>query len=75
VSRADRLIRDALLPNPEVGDLMAIPVTGAYSYSTANHYNGALSPPIVLVENGTSRLVARRETYDDLLRTHLSRST
>lgn len=67
----DLLIQDAMLADPQVGDVLAIPVTGAYSYTMVNHYNGAPHPPVVFVENGTSRVTVRRETYDDLLRTHL----
>jgi len=37
----DLMIGGARLVNPRVGDLVVIPVTGAYSYTMANHYNGA----------------------------------
>jgi diaminopimelate decarboxylase len=63
----DWLVRDAKLPDPKRGDVVAIPVTGAYGHSMSNNYNGALRPPIVFVNDGKSRLVLRRETYEDLL--------
>jgi diaminopimelate decarboxylase len=63
----DWLVRDTKLPAPKRGDVVAIPVTGAYGHSMSNNYNGALRPPIVFVDGGKSRLVMRRETYDDLL--------
>lgn len=66
----DLLVEDALMPAPAVGDLIALATTGAYSYTMTNNYNGALRPAIVFVQGGASRLVARRETYDDLLRLH-----
>ena len=63
----DWLVKDAKLPCPKRGDLVAIPVTGAYGHAMSNNYNGALRPPIVFVDGGESRVVLRRETYDDLL--------
>jgi diaminopimelate decarboxylase len=66
----DRLIAGITLPNPTVGDLIAVPVTGAYGYTMANNYNGALKPPIVFVRDGQTRLVAERETYEHLMALH-----
>jgi diaminopimelate decarboxylase len=65
----DILIDEIELPNPVAGDLLAIPAAGAYSLSMASNYNLALRPPVVLVGDGKSRLIRRRETYDDLLAT------
>lgn len=66
----DLLVRDAPLAPARVGDLLVMPVTGAYSYTTSNNYNGALKPAMVFVANGQARLAVRREEYEDLLRTH-----
>jgi diaminopimelate decarboxylase len=63
----DIVCRDAQLAAPRVGDLVAVPVTGAYCYSLANNYNGALKPPVVLCRDGEARAVVRRERYEDLL--------
>jgi diaminopimelate decarboxylase len=71
----DLLVGDALLNNPRRDDLLAILATGAYSYTFANNYNGALKPAIVFCRDGDARLVTRRETYDDLARTHLPASS
>jgi diaminopimelate decarboxylase len=35
----------------------------------ASNYNLAPRPPIVLVRGGRARLVRRRDTYEDLMRT------
>ncbi|RNI19517.1 diaminopimelate decarboxylase [Flexivirga caeni] len=67
----DKLIGDLELAGPQIGDLVAMPVTGAYAYTLANNYNGARKAPVVFVEDGTTQLVVRRETYDDLLSTQL----
>ena len=42
-------------------------VTGAYCYTMANNYNGAMRPPVVFCQGGESRLVVRRETHADYL--------
>ena len=55
------------LATPEVGDLVVMPVTGAYCYSLANNYNGARRPPVVICRDGDARLAVRRETTEDLL--------
>jgi diaminopimelate decarboxylase len=54
-----------------VGDLLATPVTGAYGHSMGSNYNKVLRPPVVFVADGDARLVVRRETHDDLLRTEV----
>ena len=64
----DQLIESVRLRDPQVGDLVAVPVTGAYCLTMANNYNGALRPPIVMVNGDDARVVLRRESYDDLLR-------
>jgi diaminopimelate decarboxylase len=67
----DVLVKDAPLPRPNVGDLVAVPGSGAYHLSMASNYNLALRPAVVLVSEGLARLVRRRETYEDLLRSEL----
>ena len=61
----------AVAPNVSVGDLLVMPVTGAYGYSMASNYNKVMRPAVVFVSGGESRLVVRRETYDDLVRLDL----
>jgi diaminopimelate decarboxylase len=63
----DMLIWDLPLPIAEPGDLLAVFCTGAYGYSMANNYNRLPRPPVVFVENGKSKLVIRRESYQDLI--------
>jgi diaminopimelate decarboxylase len=63
----DRLISGAALRDPRPGDLVAVAVTGAYCYSLASNYNGAMRPPVVFCRDGESRLVVRRETHADFL--------
>jgi len=66
----DLLVDRLPLPAPRVGDLIAMPVTGAYTYTLANNYNGALRPPIVFCRDGNARVVAERETHEHVLALH-----
>lgn len=50
------------------GDLVAMRVTGAYTYSMASNYNRFGRPPVVFVRNGHHRRVVRGETADDVSR-------
>lgn len=63
----DILIDGVKLVDPKIGEIIAVPVTGAYCLTMANNYNGARRPPVVLCKDGVARAVVRRETYDDLL--------
>ena len=63
----DVLIDEVPLPAPQVGDLLAVPATGAYCFTMSNNYNGNRRIPVVFTRTGRSRLVVRRETWDDLL--------
>jgi diaminopimelate decarboxylase len=61
-------IEDRPLPEPEIGHLLAIRDVGAYGMSLSSQYNLRPRPPEVLVQDGRSRLIRRRETYEGLLR-------
>jgi diaminopimelate decarboxylase len=63
----DVLSADVPLRDPKVGDLLAVPVTGAYCFTMSNNYNGARRIPVVFADAGASRLVVRRERWTDLL--------
>lgn len=52
-----------------VGDVLATPVTGAYGHSMGSNYNKLPRPAVVFCRDGDVRLVVRRETEADLLRT------
>ena len=63
----DILASDIMLPVVESGDVLAIPAAGAYCPSMASNYNLNPRPPIVLVKDGQSRLIRRRESYQDMM--------
>ena len=64
----DIIIREINLPSDVApGDLLAIPATGAYGRSMASNYNHVPRPAVVAVNNGSARVILRRETESDLL--------
>jgi diaminopimelate decarboxylase len=63
----DVLIERVELPEPHRGDILAVPVTGAYTLAMSSTYNAVPRPAAVLVADGKARLIRRRETVDDLL--------
>jgi len=64
----DILIKDLKLPKASPDDLLVVFSTGAYHYSMASNYNGLTKPAVVLVNNGKSDLMVKRETYSDLVK-------
>ncbi len=64
----DILIKDAYLPEIKKGDIMCIMSTGAYNYSMSSNYNRIPRPPVVMVSGGESKVVVKRETYEDIIR-------
>jgi diaminopimelate decarboxylase len=64
----DILVRDVSLPLLAPGDVVALPAAGAYAPSMASNYNLNARPAIVMVKDGQARLVRRRETPQDMMR-------
>ena len=64
----DIVVKDEYLPGDvKRGDLISVPVTGAYCYALASNYNCALRPAVVSVKDGEMSEMIRRETLEDLL--------
>lgn len=63
----DILIKDIMLADPQPGDILANFSTGAYHYSMSSNYNQLPKPAVVFTYQGKSRLVIRRQTFDDLV--------
>jgi diaminopimelate decarboxylase len=64
----DILIDAVDLPPAAPGDILAVPVAGAYHLSMSSNYNGFLRPAVVFIDGPEARLVQRRETFEDLIR-------
>ncbi|MBA3415327.1 MAG: diaminopimelate decarboxylase [Chloroflexia bacterium] len=67
----DILIPEISLPTLEPGDLLAVPMAGAYCLAMASNYNLAPRPAAVMVADGRVRLIRRRETIGDMLATEI----
>ena len=52
----------------EAGDTIAVLATGAYNYSMSSNYNRIPKPAVVMVADGKSRIVVKRETMEDIIR-------
>lgn len=64
----DLLGKDVNLQKSEVGDTLAVLATGAYNYSMSSNYNRIAKPAVVLTSNGTSKMIVKRESYEDLIK-------
>ena len=63
----DVIATDVPLPQDVTpGDLLAVPVAGAYHLSMASSYNLVGRPPVIGVNHGKARLLVRRESQADL---------
>lgn len=63
----DVIIEDLPMSHLKEGDLIAIPMSGAYHLSMASNYNGARKPAVIWLDQGQAKIIQRRETLDDLL--------
>ena len=63
----DYLGKGCQLPALEIGDIIAILDVGAYGYAMSSHFLHRPKPAEVLLENGTHRLIRKREDYSVLL--------
>lgn len=69
----DIVVKNVDLPADTcVGDLLAVPATGAYCRSMASNYNMQPRPPVIAIADGKVRVLVRRETYEDLFRLDVS---
>lgn len=53
------------------GDLLSVMGAGAYGFSMSSNYNSRPRVSEVMVEGSRAKLIRRRETYEDLIRTEL----
>ena len=67
----DILIRDANVAELKRGDIFAVLSTGAYNYAMASNYNKNLIPAVVLVKEGKSELIVKRQSYDQMIQNEI----
>jgi diaminopimelate decarboxylase len=63
----DVIIENLPMPKVEEGELIAVPMAGAYHLSMSSNYNGARRPAVLMLDEGKAELIVRRETVEDLL--------
>lgn len=64
---AGGVVTSRSMPAPEVGDFIVFHDAGAYGASMSSNYNSRPLAPEVLLENGTPRLIRRRQTIEELI--------
>ncbi len=64
----DILIEKLPMPDIQPGELVAVPVSGAYQLSMGSNYNGARRPAVLWLDESGARLIQRRETLEDLIK-------
>lgn len=64
----DVIIEDLSFPKVEEGELIAVPMSGAYHLSMASNYNGARKPAVVMLSDGIAEIMQERESPVDFIR-------
>lgn len=67
----DILINDIDIMDIDSDDILVVTSTGAYGYSMSSNYNKIPKPAVVSVMNGQSKLICKRQSYDELLQLEL----
>ncbi|SKA73501.1 diaminopimelate decarboxylase [Clostridium sp. USBA 49] len=67
----DILLNDVNIPKVKSGDILAVLSTGAYGYSMSSNYNKIPKAAVVFVKDGKSRLVCKRQSYEDIINNEL----
>lgn len=63
----DVLIENLALADVAPGELLAVPVSGAYHLAMQSNYNGARRPAVLWLRDGQSQVIQRRESVADML--------
>lgn len=67
----DLLQENVVIPRPKRGDILAMPVSGAYQYAMASNYNRIGKPAVVMIAGGEDRLIVRKESFEDMAKNEL----
>ncbi|MGB0914476.1 MAG: diaminopimelate decarboxylase [Crocinitomicaceae bacterium] len=68
ICESDTFGHDRLLNEVREGDILSIHNAGAYGFSMSNQYNSRLRPAEVMIYDGKSHLIRKRETLEDIYR-------
>ncbi|MBI5167125.1 MAG: diaminopimelate decarboxylase [candidate division NC10 bacterium] len=64
----DFLAKDREIPEPEMGDLLAVMSAGAYGFTMSSNYNSRPRASEVMVKGGKFYIIRERESYEDLIK-------
>jgi diaminopimelate decarboxylase len=67
ICETDTFAWDRPIATIQEGDFIVFLNAGAYGYEMASNYNARFKPAQVLFENGASKLISRRDEFEDLL--------
>ncbi len=67
ICETDTFAEDRLLPEVREGDYLVFRNAGAYCFEMSSHYNSRLKPAEVMIMDGKTRLIRKRDVLDDLL--------
>ena len=63
----DFLAKDAMMPKLDSGNLLVVHSAGAYGFTMASNYNTRGRVCEVAIEDGKSRVIRKRESFEDLV--------
>jgi len=68
ICETDTFAWDRVLNEVREGDLLVFHNAGAYGFEMSSNFNSRLKPAEVLLKNGETKLIRKRDTFEDLLR-------
>ena len=68
ICETDTFAENRSLPEMREGDLLAFSNAGAYGFEMSSHYNSRFKPAEVMVKDGKSFLIRKRDEFNDLLK-------
>ena len=71
ICETDTFAEDRLLPEIRESDYLVFRNAGAYGFEMSSNYNSRFKPAEVMIQDGKSKLIRRRDEFDDLLKNQL----
>jgi diaminopimelate decarboxylase len=68
ICETDTFATDRNLAEVREGDLLVFYNAGAYGFEMSSNFNSRLKPAEVIIKDGTTTLIRRRDEFEDLLR-------
>jgi diaminopimelate decarboxylase len=68
ICETDTFASDRSLPETKEGDLLVFHNAGAYGFEMSSNFNSRYKPAEVMLKDGKTHLIRKREVWEDLLR-------